>query len=104
MDENAQKRSEGLLPQGGARDIRTTKNEIAIEIMRLSKCFGAFHVLRDVSLKVLRWERLVVCGPSGGGKSTLLRCINRIEDWQQVRVVDAVDAAQERRLAPAGWT
>ena len=72
---------------GGAPAMRTTRNEVAVEIVGLHKWFGAFHVLRDVSLKVMREERIVICGPSGGGKSTLLRCINRIEDWQQGRVI-----------------
>src|SRR5215831_14231492 len=67
--------------------MRTTKNEVAIEIIDLNKWFGSFHVLRDIELKVMRGERIVVCGPSGGGKSTLLRCINRIEDWQRGRVI-----------------
>ena len=34
-------------------------------------------------MTVARGERIVICGPSGGGKSTLLRCINRLEDWQR---------------------
>src|ERR1700758_377209 len=63
------------------------RNEVAIEITGLNKWFGRFHVLRDIDLKVMRGERIVVCGPSGGGKSTLLRCINRIEDWQRGRVI-----------------
>src|SRR5215467_15725313 len=78
-------------PNGPARsavlDMRTTKNEVAIEIIELNKWFGSFHVLRDIELKVARRERVVICGPSGSGKSTLLRCINRIEDWQRGRVV-----------------
>src|SRR5947209_16448472 len=67
--------------------MRTTKNEVAIEIIDLNKWFGKFHALRDIDLKVMRGERIVVCGPSGSGKSTLLRCINRIEDWQRGRVI-----------------
>ena len=67
----------------GAPDIRTTRNQVAVEMMGVNKWFGEFHVLRDVDLKVMRGERIVICGPSGSGKSTLLRCINRIEDWQQ---------------------
>ncbi len=58
-------------------DMRTTENEVAIEIIGLNKWFGEFHVLRDIDLKVMRGERIVICGPSGSGKSTLLRCINR---------------------------
>ena len=64
-----------------------SRNEVAIEIIDLSKWFGSFHVLRDVNLKVMRGERIVICGPSGSGKSTLLRCINRLEDWQRGRVI-----------------
>jgi general L-amino acid transport system ATP-binding protein len=84
------------VPPGAAADIRTTRNEVAIEIVGLNKWFGAFHVLRDVSLQVMRGERIVVCGPSGGGKSTLLRCINRIESWQQGRlIVDGVELTDD---------
>jgi general L-amino acid transport system ATP-binding protein len=80
----------------GAPTMRTTKNEVAVEIAGLNKWFGAFHVLRDVNLKVMRGERIVICGPSGGGKSTLLRCINRIESWQQGRlVVDGVELTDD---------
>src|SRR5579885_1916318 len=61
--------------------------EVAIEITGLQKWYGEFHVLRDINLTVARGERIVICGPSGGGKSTLLRCINRLEDWQEGRVV-----------------
>jgi general L-amino acid transport system ATP-binding protein len=86
MDPNAQKPSNSA-PARRAPAMRTTKNEVAIEIVGLSKWFGEFHVLRDVSLKVMRGERIVICGPSGGGKSTLLRCVNRIETWQQGRVI-----------------
>jgi len=67
--------------------MRTTTHEVAIDIIGLSKWFGSFHVLREIDLKVMRGERIVICGPSGGGKSTLLRCINRIEDWQRGRVI-----------------
>ncbi|MGD9924763.1 MAG: amino acid ABC transporter ATP-binding protein, partial [Pseudorhodoplanes sp.] len=45
------------------------------------------HVLRDINLTVARGERIVICGPSGSGKSTMIRCINRLEDYQQGRVV-----------------
>jgi general L-amino acid transport system ATP-binding protein len=80
-------RTQGAAPRGAAPDIRTTEHEVAVEVIGLNKWFGTFHVLRDVDLKVMRGERIVICGPSGGGKSTLLRCVNRIEGWQRGRVV-----------------
>jgi general L-amino acid transport system ATP-binding protein len=79
-------------------DIRTTRNEVAVEILGLNKWFGTFHVLRDVDLTVMRGERIVICGPSGSGKSTLLRCINRIENWQRGRVVvDGLELTDDLR-------
>ena len=58
-----------------------------VELIGVHKWFGAFHVLRDVSLTVRRGERIVIAGPSGGGKSTLIRCINAIERHQQGRII-----------------
>ena len=69
---------------------------LAVEIIGLHKWFGDFHVLRDINLTVARGERIVICGPSGGGKSTLLRCINRLEDWQRGRViVDGIELTDD---------
>ncbi|MFM7568934.1 MAG: ATP-binding cassette domain-containing protein, partial [Betaproteobacteria bacterium] len=59
----------------------------AIEITGLSKWFGEFQALRDISLTFRKGERIVVCGPSGSGKSTLIRCINRLEIHQRGRIV-----------------
>ena len=75
--------------------MRTTTHEVAIDVAGLNKWFGELHVLRDVTLRVMRGERIVICGPSGGGKSTFLRCINRLEEWQQGRViVDGVELTE----------
>ena len=81
-------------PAGRERqpDIRRADNDVAVDIVGVHKWFGEFHVLRDVSLRVMRGERFVVCGPSGSGKSTLLRCINGLEEHQRGRiVVDGVE-------------
>ena len=68
----------------------------AVEIIDVHKWYGEFHVLRDINLDVARGERIVICGPSGGGKSTLLRCINRLEDWQRGRiVVDGIELTDD---------
>ncbi|MGL6074588.1 MAG: amino acid ABC transporter ATP-binding protein [Fimbriiglobus sp.] len=50
-----------------------------IRIENLSKFRGEQQVLKDVSLTVHLGELTVLVGPSGGGKSTLLRCINGLE-------------------------
>lgn len=71
-------------------------DEVAIEITMMSKWYGDFHVLRDISLTVNRGERIVVCGPSGSGKSTLIRCINRLEEHQKgTIVVDGIELSSD---------
>lgn len=59
-----------------------TKDKV-IEIRDLNKWYGSFHVLKDINLSVAKGERIVVCGPSGSGKSTMIRCINRLEEFQR---------------------
>ena len=50
-----------------------------IEFRNVSKFYGPFRALSDVSETIARGEVVVVCGPSGSGKSTLIRTINRLE-------------------------
>ncbi len=62
-----------------------------IEVRGLVKNHGILRVLDGVSLSVRRGEVAAVIGPSGGGKSTLLRCINGLEAFQEGEVqVDEV--------------
>ena len=58
-----------------------------IRIENLSKFFGEFQALKNVSLEVGLGERVVVCGPSGSGKSTLIRCINQLEKHESGTIV-----------------
>lgn len=50
-----------------------------IEIKDLKKSFGALKVLKGIDQTINDKEVLCVIGPSGGGKSTFLRCLNRLE-------------------------
>ena len=54
--------------------------EPIIQVRGLRKTYGDLVVLRDVDLDVRASERLVVIGPSGSGKSSLLRCLNHLTE------------------------
>jgi len=62
-------------------------NDNIIEIRHVYKSFKHVHALVDVSLNVRRGEVLFIFGPSGGGKSTLLRCINRLETVDRGEII-----------------
>lgn len=67
-----------------------------ISVRGLTKSFGAARVLQDIDLDIAPGERIVIIGPSGTGKSTLLRCLNFLDrpDAGTIRVGDlTVDAA-----------
>ena len=62
-------------------------SEVIIEINKMNKWYGSFHVLKDIDLTVHQGERIVVCGPSGSGKSTLIRCVNALEEHQEGDII-----------------
>ncbi|KZY39551.1 ABC transporter ATP-binding protein [Oleiphilus sp. HI0081] len=74
-------------------DVKSQNSEVlgskdnVIEIKDLNKWYGNFHVLKDINLSVKKGERIVICGPSGSGKSTMIRCINRLEEFQRGSLV-----------------
>ena len=57
----------------------TNANAPVVTLEHAKKAFGANEVLKDISLTVNRGDVLAIIGPSGGGKSTLLRCLTLLE-------------------------
>ena len=56
------------------------EREVVVRIEGLHKSFGGLEVVRGVDMEVHRGEVVVIFGRSGSGKSTVLRCVNFIED------------------------
>ena len=52
---------------------------MVLQVDRLNKSFGEKIVLKDISFKLKTGEILAIIGPSGAGKTTILRCINGLE-------------------------
>jgi polar amino acid transport system ATP-binding protein len=69
-----------------ANDKDAVKDNI-IEIQHVYKSFKHVEAVVDVSLNVWRREVLFIFGPSGGGKSTLLRCINQLEKVNRGEII-----------------
>ena len=61
--------------------------EVMIEVIDLHKYFKDLHVLKGVSTRITRGEVVAVMGPSGGGKSTFLRCMNRLEEPSSGQII-----------------
>ena len=73
-----------------------------IEIKDLNKYFGDVHVLKDINLSVAAGEKLVVIGPSGSGESTLIRCIDYLEEPTSGTVtIDGIEVTKKNHLEMA---
>lgn len=76
-----------------------------IRVMGLTKHFGAAPVIDNIDLTISEGERVVVIGPSGTGKSTLLRCLNFLDRPQTGTIsigdltVDAASVSRRQILA-----
>jgi polar amino acid transport system ATP-binding protein len=64
----------------------TSRSDVILRVEDLHKRYGKDEVLKGVSLELRRGETKVVIGPSGTGKSTLLRCINQLSVPDKGRV------------------
>ena len=84
---------------------RTDRNPVGVEVAGLSKKFGTQTVLKDVSLSIKPGEIFVIMGPSGSGKSVLLRHIAGLEiptaGTARINGFDPTEPATRDRFAVA---
>ncbi len=73
------------------------RTDVVVRIDGLHKSFGHLEVVRGVDLEVHRGEVVVIFGRSGSGKSTVLRCVNFIEDPTQ-GTIEVAGIRLDRRL------
>ena len=66
--------------------------ETLLKIENLRKSFGNLEVLKGLSTEIRKGEVVVMIGPSGGGKSTFLRCMNLLEQPTEGSIIfDGID-------------
>ena len=58
-----------------------------VKVRNLHKSFGRLDVLKGIDIDISEGEVVCVIGPSGGGKSTFLRCLNRLEDATKGEII-----------------
>ena len=72
-----------------------------ISVSHLQKSFNGVQVLKDVNAEIGKGEVISIIGPSGTGKSTFLRCLNRLETPDGGRiVVDGMDVTDPKTDIP----
>ncbi|MCH5297795.1 MAG: amino acid ABC transporter ATP-binding protein [Ruminococcus sp.] len=57
-----------------------TTNDVLIKVDNLHKSFGKVEVLKGIDAEIRKGDVIVVVGASGSGKSTFLRCLNKLEE------------------------
>ncbi len=68
-----------------------------IHFKEVSKWFGELCVLNDINIHISPGEVVVICGPSGSGKSSFIRCINALEPIQKGKIiVDGKDLSDSK--------
>jgi ABC-type polar amino acid transport system ATPase subunit len=72
-------------------------SRLMIEARGVSKFYGSFQALKDISFSVRDGEKVVIIGPSGSGKSTILRSVNRLETIDRgTIIVDGMDVSDPK--------
>ena len=73
-------------------------NNIVVSLQDVTKKFGSLTVLDGMSLDIYEHEVVVLCGPSGGGKSTLLRTINGLESNDRGKIKNRGQEGTHRNI------
>ena len=84
-------------------------SEVLLKIENLKKSFGKLEVLKGLTTDICKGEVVVMIGPSGGGKSTFLRCMNLLEQptegsiiFDGIDIVSADDKTKNRLRSEMG--
>lgn len=72
--------------------------DIIIRTEDLHKSFGKLEVLKGISTSIRRGEVVSIIGPSGGGKSTFLRCLNLLETPTSGKVIFEGDDITSKKI------
>ena len=63
------------------------QDDYYVRINNLHKAYGRLHVLQGIDLDVKHKEKIIILGPSGGGKSTILRCLMGLDTIDQGEIL-----------------
>ena len=74
-----EKAADGAIPDGGQAPI--------LQLKHVHKRYGNNEVLKGINLDVYPGEMIFIIGPSGSGKSSLLRCCNRLEETSSGSII-----------------
>ena len=72
-----------------------------IQIKNVSKWYGPVQVLNDCTVNIGKGDVVVVCGPAGSGKSTLIKTVNALEPYQKGEIiVNGISLSDDRTNLP----
>lgn len=78
-----EKKTQSVNTQIDTTQLNSAGAKPALRLEAVSKSFGDSQVLKEISLELMPGEVMCVIGPSGGGKSTLLRCSTMLDRFDQ---------------------